>query len=170
LVPPPRRARVRGARRLVDRRRDHRVAPSRRQPGRGDRREPDRRALDAGACGGGAARTRAPDVAGPRGRRPADAPLTMRLLVTGAAGFIGTNLVRQTLARPGAVERLVAVDLLTYAGNYANLAELDRDARFRFVRADIADRDAMAALVREEAIDAVVNCAAETHVDRSIAD
>ncbi len=94
----------------------------------------------------------------------------MRLLVTGAAGFIGTNLVRQTLARPGAVERLVAVDLLTYAGNYANLAELDRDARFRFVRADIADRDAMAALVREEAIDAVVNCAAETHVDRSIAD
>ena len=93
----------------------------------------------------------------------------MRLLVTGAAGFIGTNLVRHALGKEG-VRRLVAVDLLTYAGNYANLADLETDPRFRFVRADIADREAMAALVDEEAIDTLVNCAAETHVDRSIAD
>src|SRR5437899_122763 len=93
----------------------------------------------------------------------------MRLLVTGAAGFIGTNLVRHALGKEG-VRRLVAVDLLTYAGNYANLADLETDPRFRFVRADIADREAMAALVDEEAIDKLVNCAAETHVDRSIAD
>src|SRR5438874_1289544 len=95
----------------------------------------------------------------------------MRLVVTGAAGFIGTNFVRHALARSAdAVSRLVAVDLLTYAGNYANLADLEADPRFRFVRADIADRDAMATLVDEEAVDTLVNCAAETHVDRSIAD
>ncbi|TMA69962.1 MAG: dTDP-glucose 4,6-dehydratase [Deltaproteobacteria bacterium] len=92
----------------------------------------------------------------------------MRLLVTGAGGFIGTNLVRHALAH--AVERLVAVDLLTYAGNYANLSDLESNPRFRFVRADIADRQAMAAVVDEEGIDTLVNCAAETHVDRSIAD
>ena len=97
----------------------------------------------------------------------------MRLLVTGAAGFIGTNFVRQALdagaPRPD-VERLVAVDLLTYAGNFANLADLTGDPRFRFVRADIADAPAMAALVADEALDVVVNFAAESHVDRSIVD
>src|SRR5204863_391216 len=83
-----------------------------------------------------------------------------RLGVTGAAGFIGTNFVRHALARSAdAVSRLVAVDLLTYAGNYANLADLEADPRFRFVRADIADRDAMATLVDEEAVDTLVNCA-----------
>jgi dTDP-glucose 4,6-dehydratase len=99
----------------------------------------------------------------------------MRLLVTGGAGFIGTNFVRQTLRRVDdagapAVERLVVVDLLTYAGNYANLAGLDTDPRFRFVRADIADREAMAALVAEERITMLANFAAESHVDRSIVD
>ena len=93
----------------------------------------------------------------------------MRLLVTGGAGFIGTNFLRYALAQDG-VERLVAVDLLTYAGNYANLSDLESHPRFRFVRADIADREAMTTLVAEEAIDTLVNCAAETHVDRSIAD
>src|SRR5204862_8337885 len=93
----------------------------------------------------------------------------MRGLGTGAAGFIGTNFVRLVRGR-SAVERLVAVDLLTYAGNYANLEGLDADARFRFVRHDIADREAMAALVREEEITATVNFAAESHVDRSIVD
>ncbi|MFN8543057.1 MAG: dTDP-glucose 4,6-dehydratase [Candidatus Binatia bacterium] len=96
----------------------------------------------------------------------------MRLLVTGAAGFIGTNFVRGALAaaagRP--VERLVAVDLLTYAGNFANVADLAADPRFRFVRADVADGAAMAALVREERIDVLVHFAAESHVDRSIVD
>jgi dTDP-glucose 4,6-dehydratase len=97
----------------------------------------------------------------------------MRILVTGAAGFIGTNFVRLSLDASSdhpAVERLVAVDLLTYAGNYANLADLDGDARFRFVRADIADREAMTALLRDERIDVLVNFAAESHVDRSIVD
>jgi len=93
----------------------------------------------------------------------------MRLLVTGAAGFIGTNFVRWALAT-GAVERLVSVDLLTYAGNWANLADLASDPRFRFVRADIAAREQMAALVREERVAVLVNFAAESHVDRSILD
>jgi dTDP-glucose 4,6-dehydratase len=93
----------------------------------------------------------------------------MRLLVTGAAGFIGTNFVRQTLASRDP-ERLVAVDLLTYAGNFANLEDLCSDRRFRFVRADVADAAAMAELVAMEAIDVVVNFAAESHVDRSIVD
>jgi len=100
----------------------------------------------------------------------------MRLLVTGAAGFIGTNFVRQALAAdpPAAalppLERVVGLDLLTYAGNYENLADLDGHPRWRFVRGDVADRAAVAALVRDEAIDVVVNFAAESHVDRSIVD
>jgi dTDP-glucose 4,6-dehydratase len=94
----------------------------------------------------------------------------MRLLVTGAAGFIGTNFVRHALTACAGVERLVALDLLTYAGNYGNLADLEADARFRFVRLDVAASDAVAALVREEAVDVIVNFAAESHVDRSIED
>jgi dTDP-glucose 4,6-dehydratase len=99
----------------------------------------------------------------------------MRLLVTGAAGFIGANLVRHALARRAfdgspVVDRLVALDLLTYAGNWANLQGLESDGRFRFVHLDIADQGAVAALVRDERIDIVINCAAETHVDRSIVD
>src|SRR5262245_24046763 len=98
----------------------------------------------------------------------------MRLLVTGAAGFIGTNFVRLALGADGevapGVERLVAVDLLTYAGNFANLADLTADRRFRFERLDIAERAAMEGLLREERLDAIVNFAAESHVDRSIVD
>jgi len=94
----------------------------------------------------------------------------MRLLVTGAAGFIGTNFVRDALARRRDVERFVALDLLTYAGNYANLAGLEADSRFRFVRADVASGTAVGDLVAEERIDVVVHFAAESHVDRSIVD
>ena len=93
------------------------------------------------------------------------------LLVTGGAGFIGSELVRQVMARRDGT-RITVLDKLTYAGNRANLAAVEDDpeqaARFAFVRGDIADPAAVAPLVAEA--DAVVNVAAETHVDRSILD
>jgi dTDP-glucose 4,6-dehydratase len=89
-------------------------------------------------------------------------------LVTGGAGFIGCNFVRAALAKTDA--RVVVLDKLTYAGNLENLADLAAGHRFAFVRADIADREAVAAAFREHAPTAVINFAAETHVDRSIDD
>ena len=90
------------------------------------------------------------------------------LLVTGGAGFIGSNFVRHAL---GATEdRVVVVDRLTYAGHLESLEEVRSHARFAFVQADIADRTAMRGLFRDHRPDAVVNFAAETHVDRSIDD
>ena len=95
----------------------------------------------------------------------------MRLLVTGAAGFIGSDFVRRALARHGReIARLVAVDLLTYAGHLGNLGDCLEDPRVRFERLDVADREAMAGLVAGERIDVLVNFAAESHVDRSIHD
>ncbi|MCH8149513.1 MAG: dTDP-glucose 4,6-dehydratase [Planctomycetes bacterium] len=89
-----------------------------------------------------------------------------RILVTGAAGFIGSNFVRHLLrARSGA--QIVGVDKLTYAGNLESLADCTEDARFRFVRCDICDADAMAPILGD-GIEAIVNFAAESHVDRSI--
>ncbi len=93
------------------------------------------------------------------------------LLVTGGAGFIGSCFVREILARRDGT-RITVLDKLTYAGSEENLAPVQADdeqaARFRFVRGDIADPDLVGALVAEA--DAVVNFAAETHVDRSILD
>ncbi|MCB0323423.1 MAG: dTDP-glucose 4,6-dehydratase, partial [Bdellovibrionales bacterium] len=97
----------------------------------------------------------------------------MRILVTGGAGFIGSNFVRWLLERDGTqypVERVVVLDALTYAGNLANLLGLESDARFRFVRGDIRDAGLVAALLREERLEYVLNFAAESHVDRSILD
>lgn len=91
----------------------------------------------------------------------------MNLLVTGGCGFIGSNFVRQRLAE-GGVERLVNLDKLTYAGNPANLAELAGDRRYVFVQGDIGDEALVSRLLSGHAIDAVVNFAAESHVDRSI--
>ena len=88
------------------------------------------------------------------------------IIVTGGAGFIGSNFVRAALSRTGA--RLVVVDKLTYAGSVENLAGVLDDPRLTFVQADIGDRAAMDAVFRTHAPDAVVNLAAETHVDRSI--
>ena len=88
------------------------------------------------------------------------------ILVTGGAGFIGSNFVRHALARTAA--RIVVVDKLSYAGHLANLADIPRQTRFRFMQADIADRAAMAGLVRDSQPQAIVHFAAETHVDRSI--
>jgi dTDP-glucose 4,6-dehydratase len=92
-----------------------------------------------------------------------------RLLVTGGAGFIGSCFVRNVLARRDGT-RITVLDKLTYAGNEANLAPVRADAeqaaRLRFVKGDIADAAAVAPLVADA--DAVVNFAAESHVDRSI--
>jgi dTDP-glucose 4,6-dehydratase len=89
------------------------------------------------------------------------------VLITGGAGFIGTNFVRHWLAatREG---RVVVLDALTYAGHIENLAGLDRDPRFAFVRGDICDEAAVKALLAEQQIDTIVHFAAESHVDRSI--
>jgi dTDP-glucose 4,6-dehydratase len=91
----------------------------------------------------------------------------MRLLVTGGAGFIGANLVQHLLATHPEVE-IVTLDLLTYAGNLANLEGVLDDPRHRFVRGDIADREAVDAVC--PGVDAILNVAAESHVDRSIDD
>ncbi|WP_440998163.1 dTDP-glucose 4,6-dehydratase [Arhodomonas sp. SL1] len=91
----------------------------------------------------------------------------MTLLVTGAAGFIGSNFCHHWRgAHPG--DRLIALDALTYAGNAANLAALDGQAGFRFVHGDITDGALVERLLREEGIDTIVHFAAESHVDRSI--
>jgi dTDP-glucose 4,6-dehydratase len=90
----------------------------------------------------------------------------MKLLITGGAGFIGSNLVRYFLDEYQDVE-VINLDLLTYAGNPDNLAGLDADQRYRFVHGDICDAPLVGELVRE--VDAVLNLAAESHVDRSIA-
>ncbi|MBS0614046.1 MAG: dTDP-glucose 4,6-dehydratase, partial [Proteobacteria bacterium] len=89
------------------------------------------------------------------------------LLITGGAGFIGTNFVRYWLAHPGQ-GRVLVLDALTYAGNLANLAGLEADARFVFVRGDICDEALVERLMREHRIDTLVHFAAESHVDRSI--
>src|SRR6266567_6910191 len=91
----------------------------------------------------------------------------MNVLLTGGAGFIGSNLVRWLLAnRPE--WRIVNLDKLTYAGNAENLADLAGNPRYRFVRGDIANGAMVAEIVRAERIDAVMHLAAESHVDRSI--
>ena len=95
----------------------------------------------------------------------------MRILVTGGAGFIGSNYVRQVLAGryAGAADaRVTVLDKLTYSGNIANLAPVAEDPRLRFVEGDICDQELVRALLPGQ--DAVVHFAAESHVDRSIRD
>jgi dTDP-glucose 4,6-dehydratase len=95
----------------------------------------------------------------------------VRLLVTGGAGFIGSNFIRQWLAahRDGSV---VNLDLLTYAGDRASLTDVERDHgdRYRFVQADIADKVAVAATFKEHEPSVVVNFAAESHNSRAVLD
>jgi dTDP-glucose 4,6-dehydratase len=89
------------------------------------------------------------------------------LLITGGAGFIGSNFVHHWLANsPGG--RVVVLDALTYAGNINNLADADADPRFVFVRGDICDEAGVGALLSKYRIDTIVHFAAESHVDRSI--
>ncbi|HEY6533664.1 MAG TPA: dTDP-glucose 4,6-dehydratase [Acidimicrobiales bacterium] len=90
----------------------------------------------------------------------------MKLFVTGAAGFIGSNYARHVLASSD--DEVTVYDALTYAGNLSSLADVADDDRYRFVQGDICDRDAVAAAMAGH--DAVVHFAAESHVDRSIVD
>jgi len=91
------------------------------------------------------------------------------LLVTGGAGFIGSNFVRYMLERYPDLH-VVVFDKMTYAGNLDNLEDVSENERYRFMRGDIADRQAIARLLDSNEIDTVVNFAAESHVDRSILD
>jgi dTDP-glucose 4,6-dehydratase len=93
----------------------------------------------------------------------------MKILVTGGAGFIGSSFVRFLLQTRKDIE-VVNYDLLTYAGNLRNLDEVAGDSRYEFVRGDIADAAQVAGVFAKHRFDAVVNFAAETHVDRSILD
>ncbi len=90
----------------------------------------------------------------------------MKILVTGGAGFIGSNFIRHMLLERKDVE-IVNFDKLTYSGNLENLADLAENSRYQFVRGDITDA-ASVAEVMAQGLDAIVNFAAETHVDRSI--
>ena len=91
----------------------------------------------------------------------------MKLLVTGAAGFIGTNFVRLVLGEEYAGRyEVAAYDALTYAGNLANLKDCERSGHFHFIKGDIRNPEQVDAALA--GVDAVVNFAAESHVDRSI--
>src|SRR4029077_4098538 len=144
-----------GLRRPLDRRGHRAVAP----PG--------------GSPGGRGRRGRTPGTAGQPARELIvhGAPPLGRILVTGGAGFIGSCYVRDVLGRRDGT-RITVLDKLTYAGNEANLAPVREDpemaARLTFVRGDIADPSVVAPLVA--GADAVLNFAAESHVDRSILD
>src|SRR5579884_4249135 len=112
--------------------------------------------LPSPATPGAARRVRETTDRGPR----------MKILVTGGAGFIGSAVCRLFVGELGA--QVLNVDKLTYAANLASLRAIEGHARYAFCRADICDREALAALFREFDPDAVLHLAAESHVDRSI--
>lgn len=91
------------------------------------------------------------------------------ILITGGAGFIGSHLVRLFVNKyPGC--RILNLDKLTYAGNLANLRDIESRSNYRFVRGDIMDETLLKSLFEENHFDGVIHCAAESHVDRSISD
>ena len=90
----------------------------------------------------------------------------MTILVTGAAGFIGSNFVLDWLSQ--STEEVVSLDLLTYAGNLENLSSLNQNPHHHFVKGNIGDRDLVLTLLKKHEIRAVIHFAAESHVDRSI--
>ncbi len=93
----------------------------------------------------------------------------MKLLITGGAGFIGSNFVRYMVNKyPN--YKIVNLDLLTYAGNLENLKDVENAPNYKFVKGDIADSNFVSGLFLEEKFDYVINFAAESHVDRSITD
>ena len=89
----------------------------------------------------------------------------MRILVTGGAGFIGSNFIRHILKKYPDYQ-IINLDKLTYAGNLDNLKDVENDPRYEFVKGDICDANLVEKMVLKS--DAVINFAAETHVDRSI--
>ncbi len=91
------------------------------------------------------------------------------IIITGGAGFIGSHVVRLFVNKYPEY-RIINVDKLTYAGNLANLKDIEDKPNYRFVKADICDFDAIYALMQEENVDGVIHLAAESHVDRSIKD
>ncbi|HAK94437.1 MAG TPA: dTDP-glucose 4,6-dehydratase [Planctomycetes bacterium] len=94
------------------------------------------------------------------------------LMVTGGAGFMGSNFIRYAFRTAGFKGRILNVDKLTYAGDKENLADLASESetgRYRLLQHDICDHEAMSRIVRDERVDGIVNFAAESHVDRSIA-
>ena len=91
----------------------------------------------------------------------------MTIIVTGGAGFIGSNFIFHMLAAHPE-DRIICLDKLTYAGNLSTLKGVMDDPQFRFVKLDICDREGVYRLFEEEKPDIVVNFAAESHVDRSI--
>ena len=91
------------------------------------------------------------------------------LLVTGGCGFIGSNFIRDQLETyPD--QSVINLDALTYAGNLENLADVESDPRYSFHRGDICDREFVESVLKSTSVDAVINFAAESHVDRSILD
>lgn len=93
----------------------------------------------------------------------------MNLLITGGAGFIGSHFVKYTLAKYPEY-KVVNLDLLTYAGNLSNLTRVSHSPNYTFVRGNITNKELVSNLVRENNINAIINFAAESHVDRSISD
>jgi len=93
----------------------------------------------------------------------------MNLLVTGGAGFAGSNFIRHIL-RKYPNYRILNLDKLTYAGNLDNLKDIEGNANYKFIKGDIVDQRAVFKICRNQKIDAIINYAAETHVDRSILD
>src|SRR5512142_2417793 len=91
----------------------------------------------------------------------------MKLLITGGAGFIGSNLIQHIINRPE-IERLVNLDCLTYAGHLENLAAVAIQSKYRFEKVDLRDKPNVYRVVREHGITHVMHLAAESHVDRSI--
>src|SRR5688572_9746738 len=91
----------------------------------------------------------------------------MNLLVTGGAGFIGSNLIEHVLGND-TIDRLVNLDCLTYAGHLGNLEFAKSDERYRFEKVDLRERESVDRVVREHENTHVMHLAAESHVDRSI--
>ncbi len=93
--------------------------------------------------------------------------MAMNILITGGAGFIGSNLILFLLSRRDDIT-ILNLDKLTYASDLSYLMPVENDQRYRFVQADLVDRDAVREIVREYRPDGVMHLAAESHVDNSI--